>query len=251
MGLDLLFPPRGPSSWVSPVEYSKSRLSSRPVRSLFLSDLVCHFPRCIRNTHPVDCNSQNPIHNNMAIISHLIPARSLYRALPAPARPLRSPPHSAYPLSAAPSSTMHYGSDPTGTIGVHHPKEVVRIERDWTGPAGGGVVQFQTGWVMELEGRVSFCRDRRSDCPARTSCGAVSSWILRKSKSYSRLHGLVHLPSPPLPFSHPGHPNAIPSSNQYHQPTPPIRSIHLVHGLGKHSGRLDVVYEFELVYPSV
>lgn len=49
---------------------------------------------------------------------------------------------------------MHYGSDPTGTLGVHHPKEIVRIERDWSGPAGGQVCQFYTSWVMELEGRV-------------------------------------------------------------------------------------------------
>jgi hypothetical protein len=61
------------------------------------------------------------------------------------------PPHSAYPLSALPAGTEHYGSDPEGTIGVHHPKEIVRIERDWS---GGDVCQFYTSWVMELEGRV-------------------------------------------------------------------------------------------------
>ena len=88
---------------------------------------------------------------------HSIPVKHSVRSSAIDFFPLdstRSPPHSAYPLSANPSSMMHYGSDPTGTLGVHHPKEIVRIERDWSGPAGGQVCQFYTSWVMELEGRV-------------------------------------------------------------------------------------------------
>jgi hypothetical protein len=39
-----------------------------------------------------------------------------------------------------------------GQIGVHHPREIVRVERDYT---GGEVVQFSSAYPMELEGRVS------------------------------------------------------------------------------------------------
>ena len=62
------------------------------------------------------------------------------------------PPHSSYALSATPGD-IYFGSEPTGTIGLHHPKEIVRIERDWS--AGAEVCQFYSSWVMELEGRVT------------------------------------------------------------------------------------------------
>jgi hypothetical protein len=39
-----------------------------------------------------------------------------------------------------------------GRIGVHHPREIVRVERDYT---GGEIVQFSSAYPMELEGRVS------------------------------------------------------------------------------------------------
>jgi hypothetical protein len=39
-----------------------------------------------------------------------------------------------------------------GRIGVHHPREIVRVERDYT---GGEIVQFMSVYPMELEGRVS------------------------------------------------------------------------------------------------
>lgn len=39
-----------------------------------------------------------------------------------------------------------------GRIGVHHPREIVRVERDYT---GGEIVQFSSIYPMELEGRVS------------------------------------------------------------------------------------------------
>jgi hypothetical protein len=40
-----------------------------------------------------------------------------------------------------------------GRIGVHHPREIVRVERDYT---GGEIVQFASVYPMELEGRVSL-----------------------------------------------------------------------------------------------
>ena len=40
-----------------------------------------------------------------------------------------------------------------GRIGVHHPREIVRVERDYT---GGEIVQFSSAYPLELEGRVSI-----------------------------------------------------------------------------------------------
>lgn len=37
------------------------------------------------------------------------------------------------------------------TIGISRPREVVRVERDYT---GGEIPQFWSGWIWELEGRV-------------------------------------------------------------------------------------------------
>ena len=39
-----------------------------------------------------------------------------------------------------------------GQIGVHHPREVLRVERDYT---GGEVIQFAPIYLMELEGRIT------------------------------------------------------------------------------------------------
>jgi len=38
-----------------------------------------------------------------------------------------------------------------GQIGVHHPREILRVERDYT---GGELVQFAPIYPLELEGRV-------------------------------------------------------------------------------------------------
>ncbi|OBZ80028.1 hypothetical protein A0H81_00166 [Grifola frondosa] len=51
-----------------------------------------------------------------------------------------------------PPADSAYGTDPIGQIGVHHPREIVRIERDYT---GGELVQFAPSYPLELEGRVT------------------------------------------------------------------------------------------------
>nr|KIR47006.1 hypothetical protein I312_03902 [Cryptococcus bacillisporus CA1280] len=59
-------------------------------------------------------------------------------------------PRSSYPQSALPP--MSYFHQPvTGEIGKHLPKEMVRIERDWS---GGEMCQFETIFPLELEGRI-------------------------------------------------------------------------------------------------
>ena len=60
-------------------------------------------------------------------------------------------PHSAY-YFGPPSVDAAYGTPPVGHIGVHHPREIVRIERDYS---GGETVQFTATYPLELEGRVS------------------------------------------------------------------------------------------------
>ncbi|OAX42555.1 hypothetical protein K503DRAFT_862940 [Rhizopogon vinicolor AM-OR11-026] len=60
-------------------------------------------------------------------------------------------PHSAYYIGP-PASDSAYGTPPVGQIGVHHPREIVRIERDY---AGGELVQFSSIYPIELDGRIT------------------------------------------------------------------------------------------------
>lgn len=60
-------------------------------------------------------------------------------------------PHSSYYFGPPPPDSA-YGTAPVGHIGVHHPREIVRIERDYT---GGEVVQFMPVFPLELEGRIT------------------------------------------------------------------------------------------------
>ncbi|KAI5480339.1 hypothetical protein MNV49_000914 [Pseudohyphozyma bogoriensis] len=52
--------------------------------------------------------------------------------------------------SIAPESV--FGTAPVGVIGKHRPREIVRVERDYS---AGELCQFWSGWVWELEGRIS------------------------------------------------------------------------------------------------
>jgi hypothetical protein len=59
-------------------------------------------------------------------------------------------PRSAY-YNGPPASDSAYGTPPAGQIGIHHPREIVRIERDY---AGGELIQFSSIYPIELDGRV-------------------------------------------------------------------------------------------------
>ncbi|KAG5646896.1 hypothetical protein DXG03_001972 [Asterophora parasitica] len=59
-------------------------------------------------------------------------------------------PKSSYYFGPPPSDAA-FGTHPVGQMGVHHPREVIRIERDYT---GGELVQFAPIYPLELEGRV-------------------------------------------------------------------------------------------------
>ncbi|KAI8983237.1 Golgin subfamily A member 7/ERF4 family-domain-containing protein [Trametes punicea] len=60
-------------------------------------------------------------------------------------------PHSAYYFGPPPPGSA-FGTDPVGQIGVHHPREIVRIERDYS---GGELPQFSATYPLELEGRIT------------------------------------------------------------------------------------------------
>lgn len=45
-----------------------------------------------------------------------------------------------------------FGTSPRGTIGIHKPRAIVRVERDYS---AGELCQFWSGWKEELQGRVT------------------------------------------------------------------------------------------------
>jgi hypothetical protein len=51
-----------------------------------------------------------------------------------------------------PGPDSAYGTAPVGQIGVHHPREILRVERDYT---GGELIQFTAIYPIELEGRIT------------------------------------------------------------------------------------------------
>jgi len=65
------------------------------------------------------------------------------------ARPLI--PKSSYYFGPPPPDSA-YGTAPIGHIGVHHPREILRVERDYT---GGELIQFAPIYPLELEGRIT------------------------------------------------------------------------------------------------
>jgi hypothetical protein len=59
-------------------------------------------------------------------------------------------PKSSYYYGPPPPDTA-FGTDPVGQIGIHHPREIVRVERDYS---GGEIIQFSAIYPLEFEGRV-------------------------------------------------------------------------------------------------
>ncbi|KAJ3823483.1 Golgin subfamily A member 7/ERF4 family-domain-containing protein, partial [Lentinula raphanica] len=60
-------------------------------------------------------------------------------------------PKSSYYFGPPPPGSA-YGTSPIGQIGLHHPREIIRIERDYT---GGELIQFAPIYPLELEGRIT------------------------------------------------------------------------------------------------
>jgi len=61
------------------------------------------------------------------------------------------PPKSSYYMGP-PLGPSVYGTPPVGQLGLHHPREIVRIERDYD---NGELVQFSSAYPMELQGRIT------------------------------------------------------------------------------------------------
>jgi len=61
------------------------------------------------------------------------------------------PPKSSYYVGP-PTTTSAYGTDPIGTIGLHHSREIIRVERDYE---HGELCQFSSAFPLELEGRLT------------------------------------------------------------------------------------------------
>ncbi|KAJ1310909.1 hypothetical protein OPQ81_009423 [Rhizoctonia solani] len=72
--------------------------------------------------------------------------------------PRRAIPHSSY-YNGPPGLDSAYGSDPVGQIGVHYPREILRIERDYS---GGELCQFHPTFPLELEGRITPVQHQES-----------------------------------------------------------------------------------------
>jgi len=60
-------------------------------------------------------------------------------------------PRSSYYIGP-PGSNTAYGTPPVGQIGVHYPREIIRIERDYS---LGELIQFSPTFPLELEGRIT------------------------------------------------------------------------------------------------
>jgi len=65
--------------------------------------------------------------------------------------PKRLIPKSSYYYGPPPPDTA-FGTGPIGQIGIHHPREIVRIERDYS---GGEIIQFSAVYPLEFEGRIT------------------------------------------------------------------------------------------------
>ncbi|KAH9043789.1 Golgin subfamily A member 7/ERF4 family-domain-containing protein [Lactarius pseudohatsudake] len=63
----------------------------------------------------------------------------------------RSVPISSYYFGPPPADSAFF-TPPVGQIGVHHPREIVRVERDYS---GGEIVQFSSTYPLEFEGRIT------------------------------------------------------------------------------------------------
>jgi len=90
-----------------------------------------------------------PLENNLKSMEGYYSPQQRFPTMQNGARPL-IPKSSYYFGPPAPDSA--YGTAPTGHIGVHHPREILRVERDYT---GGELIQFAPIYPLELEGRIT------------------------------------------------------------------------------------------------
>ncbi|KAF8895031.1 Golgin subfamily A member 7/ERF4 family-domain-containing protein [Gymnopilus junonius] len=110
-------------------------------------DLKPHSPLPWEQVNP-------PLDNNLkAIAGYYSPVTShKFRTLQSSGGPRPLIPKSSYYFGPPPPDSA-YGTRPVGQIGVHHPREILRVERDYTG--GELIIQFAPIYPLELEGRIT------------------------------------------------------------------------------------------------
>ncbi|GJE94191.1 Erf4 domain-containing protein [Phanerochaete sordida] len=139
----------------SPVGPSHARTPTTPtgITSLQKQDALNHPLRM--DIHPPSPPPWEVIHppesiENVLAESRVYPSHGAANGRrPLTSRPLI--PRSAYYFGPPPIDSA-YGSDPVGHIGVHHPREIIRVERDY---ASGELAQFAATYPLELEGRIT------------------------------------------------------------------------------------------------
>ncbi|PPQ90449.1 hypothetical protein CVT25_014967 [Psilocybe cyanescens] len=93
-----------------------------------------------------------PDNNSKSIAGYYSPVSSQkFRTLQNSGGPRPLIPKSSY-YFGPPAPDSAYGTPPVGQIGVHHPREILRVERDYT---GGELIQFAPIYPLELEGRIT------------------------------------------------------------------------------------------------
>jgi len=95
---------------------------------------------------------ESPLESNLKSMEGYYSPQQKFHTMPKASsgnRPLI--PKSSY-YFGPPSPDSAYGTAPTGHIGVHHPREILRVERDYT---GGELIQFAPIYPLELEGRIT------------------------------------------------------------------------------------------------
>jgi len=89
-----------------------------------------------------------PLENNL---KYSPSTQQKFHTMQKPSEPRPLIPKSSYYFGPPPPESA-YGTAPTGHIGVHHPREILRVERDYT---GGELIQFAPIYPLELEGRIT------------------------------------------------------------------------------------------------
>lgn len=125
--------------------------------------------RELTREHPLGEGSSGDARVEVELEKGHRPSMSQDRALPSPemgtvavsrpfeiVRPPRrtaspKPPHSSYYLGP-PTGQTAYATPPCGQMGVHHPREIIRIERDYD---HGELVQFSSSYPLELQDRIT------------------------------------------------------------------------------------------------
>lgn len=84
-------------------------------------------------------------------------------------------------VSGGRKSMQVFGTPPVGIIGVHKPREIIRLDRDYS---SGEICQFWSGFPIELEGRVSSFEASHFSAYINTDCAAISGHRDTASECY-------------------------------------------------------------------